>query len=87
MIIERLQILKYRKNMSTIDVIKRIRLRTGFFKVYESVDRIDMLELENKVLKRNIRDVKEEAITYKNQVEQYKETTEKLAERIRVLES
>ena len=66
MIIERLQILKYRKNMSTIDVIKRIRLRTGFFKVYESVDRIDMLELENKVLKRNIRDVKEEAVMYRN---------------------
>ena len=59
--------------MSTLEVIKRIRLRTGFFKIYESVDRLDMLELENKVLKNNIKDVKQEAVLYKNMIDQYKD--------------
>ena len=37
--------------MSTSEVINIIRLRTGFFKIYESVDRLDLLELEINNLK------------------------------------
>ena len=51
---DRLSILKFRKNMSTLEIIKRIRLRTGFFKIYESCDRLDFLEMENKNLKKSI---------------------------------
>ena len=36
--------------MSVIEIIKRIRTRAGFFKVYESCDRLDDLELEKKSL-------------------------------------
>ena len=61
--------MKDRKNMSTLEVVKRIRLRTGFFKIYESVDRLDMLELENKVLRKNIREVKQDAVMCRNMVE------------------
>ena len=35
-----------------MEVIKKIRLRTGFFKIYESVDRLDLLELEISNLKK-----------------------------------
>ena len=85
-IIERLNMLKDRKNMSTLEVIKRIRLRTGFFKIYESVDRLDMLELENKVLRKNIKEVKQDAVVHKNLVDQYKQTNSQMAKRMEELE-
>ena len=40
--------------MSTLEIIKRIRLRTGFFKIYESCDRLDFLEIENKNIKEEL---------------------------------
>ena len=65
--------------MSTLEVIKRIRLRTGFFKIYESVDRLDMLEKENEVLKNNIRDVKQEASIYKSKIDEFDDSNKTLA--------
>ena len=46
--------------MSVLEIVKRVRLRASFFKVNESVDRLDFLELENKSLKRNIKEINEE---------------------------
>ena len=57
----RLNILKQRKNLSVLEIIKRVRLRTGFFKVYESVDRLELLELHNTKLKDKMKDIKKEA--------------------------
>ena len=57
----RLNILKQRKNLSVLEIIKRVRLRTGFFKVYESVDRLELLELHNTKLKEKMKDIKKEA--------------------------
>ena len=44
---ERLDILKKRKNMSFLDIIKNVRHRIGFYKVYEAIDRLELLELYN----------------------------------------
>jgi len=46
--------------MTTLEVVSNIRLRTGFFKIYESVDRLDVLEMENRILKQNIKASKED---------------------------
>ena len=55
---DRLSILKNRRNLSKLDIFKRIRLRTGFFKIYESCDRLDFLEIENKNVKIENRNMK-----------------------------
>ena len=65
----RLSVLKYRKNLTTLKVIKDIRLRTGFFKIYESVDRLDMLEMDNRQIKNNFRSLKQDTESYKNTID------------------
>ena len=72
--------------MATLEIIKRIRLRTGFFKIYESVDRLDMLDLENKILKDNIRKIKQEAVMHKNTIDQYKNSNDLLTKKVEDME-
>ena len=52
--------------MPATEVIKKLRLRTGFFKIYESVDRLDLLELEIQNLKKTNELIREES--FKNKV-------------------
>ena len=44
---DRLFILQKRKNEHPLGVFKKVRLRTGYFKIYESCERLELLELEN----------------------------------------
>ena len=52
---DRLNILKNRKNLNSLEIIKHVRLRTSFYKIYESVDRLELLELHNSKLKEKTR--------------------------------
>lgn len=65
---DRLLILKRRKNLSPLEVIKMLNLRTGFFRIFESVDRIELLESENLKLKMNIRRIYKEQLELKSYI-------------------
>ena len=71
--------------MSPLEVVKLIRLRTGFFKIYESCDRIEILELHNNKLKRNLRLIREEAFHINEKVEFENDKNKKLKRQINQL--
>ena len=55
---KRLGIMKVRKNSPHNQIIGHVRLRTGFFKIFESCDRLEILELQNDNLKETLKKVR-----------------------------
>ena len=66
---ERLVILKNRKNLSSLSIIKFVLMRTGFYKIYESVDRLELLELHNNKLKTKMRQIRENSFHINEKVD------------------
>lgn len=71
--------------MSPLDVIKQVRFRTGVFNVYDSCDRIELLELHNRKLKHKIREIREESFHIDEKVDYEKDRIDELKNEINML--